>query len=377
MKKWSLLFLVFILFVPSKSFAQRNIKIFTSGDYLYGDVAPTIDNDRVLVPLRLIGESLGANVKWEPSTRKVIIQRSTAWGTEASIDLQINQRRATVREDDMIKHISLDVPAKIVNGRTLVPIRFISEAFGEIVSWDNANSTVAIGKIYYPPRDHKLLSIHYEGKEFKVHSFQIGDRRMISVKDFTKAMGWVYSIDRKNYAWGGYNPPEIGVLVTEPATRREVIFHGRGIQCDGIYLDQETSMEYVNSSLTVDGDYYIPLRELVTGLHWAGDFKEEDSDVYFNEDRVNTKYNIVYRFDTEFLDANQEPVSDIKPSTVNRLEYINYHYRIMPMNKTPAEFNNLLDSTFYNRPKDESTLFHMNLFHLQPKTHSVLLSNGE
>ncbi len=377
MNKWSLLLLVFILFVPSKSFAQRNIKIFTSGDYLYGDVAPIVDNDRVLVPLRLIGESLDANVKWEPSTRKVIIKRSTAWGTEAIIDLQINQRRVTVKEDGMIKHISLDVPAKIVNDRTLVPIRFISEAFGEIVGWDNANSTVAIGKIYYPPRDHKLLSIHYEGKEFKVHSFQIGDRRMISVKDFTKAMGWIYSIDRNNYAWGGYNPPEIGVIVTEPATSREVIFHGRGIQCDGIYLDQDTSMEYVNSTLTVDGDYYIPLRELVTGLHWAGDFKEEDNDVYFNEDRINIRYDIAYRFDTEFLDANQEPVFNIKPSTVNRLEYINYHYRIMPMNKTPEEFNLYMDSVSNNKPKDESNLFHMNIFLLQPKTHSVLLSIGE
>lgn len=189
MKKWSLLLLVLTLFFPSQSFAQRNIKIFTLGDYLYGDVAPTIENDRVLVPLRLISESLDAEVNWVPSTRKVVIQRSTTRGTKATIDLQINQRRVTMKENGMTRHITLDVPAKIVNGRTLVPIRFISEAFGEIVSWDDANSTVVIGKIYYPPRDHKLLSIHYEGKEFKVHSFQIGDRRMISVKDFSKEMG--------------------------------------------------------------------------------------------------------------------------------------------------------------------------------------------
>lgn len=377
MKKWSLLLLVLILFFPSQSFAQRNIKIFTLGDYLYGDVAPSIENDRVLVPLRLIGESLDAEVNWVPSTRKVIIQRSTTRGTKATIDLQINQRRVTMKENGMTRHITLDVPAKIVNGRTLVPIRFISEAFGEVVSWDDANSTVVIGKTYYPPRDHKLLSIHYEGKEFKVHSFQIGDRRMISVKDFTKEMGWIYSIDRNNYVWGGDNPPEIGVLVTEPATGREVIFHGRGIQCDGMYLGQSTSMEYVNSSLTVDGDYYIPLRELAVGLHWAGDFKEEDGVVYFNEDRANTKYNIVYRFDIESYDPDQEPVYDKKTSTVNRLEYINYHYRIMPMNKTPEEFNKYMESTSYKKPKDESTLFHMNLFQLQPKTHSVLLFIGE
>ena len=377
MKRWSFLLLVFVLLIPSKSFAQRNIKIFTLGDYIYGDVAPTIENDRFLVQLRLVGESIDSKVTWIPRTQKVILKRFTQKGTYATIELQINRRQATVKENGMTRHITLDVPAKIVNGRTLVPIRFISEASGEVVSWDDANSTVVIGKPYYPPRDHKLLSIHYEGKEFKVHSFQIGDRRMISVKDFTKAMGWIYSIDRNNYVWAGNNPPEIGVLVTEPATGREVIFHGRGIQCDGIYLDQDTSMQYVNSSLTVDGDYYIPLRELVIGLHWSGHFREEDRDVYFNEDRVNTKYNIVYRFDTEFLDANQEPIYHMKPSTVNRLEYINYHYRIMPMNKTPTEYNNLMESTSYNRPKDESTLFHMNLFQLHPKTHSVLLFIGE
>lgn len=377
MKRWSLLLLVFVLFIPSKSFAQRNVKIFTLGDYIYGDVAPTIENDRVLVPLRPIGESLDSNVKWIPTTQKVILKRYTQKGNDAIIELQINRRQATVKENGRTKHITLDVPAKIVNGRTLVPIRFISEAFGEIVSWDNANSTVVIGKNYYPPRDHKLLSIHYEGKEFKVHSFQIGDRRMISVKDFTKAMGWIYSIDRNNYVWGGDNPPEIGVLVTEPATKREVIFHGRGIQCDGIYLDQDTSMEYVNSSLTVDGDYYIPLRELAIGLHWAGDFKEEDSDVYFNEDRVNTRYSIVYRFDTDSFDPDQEPIYDMKPSTVNRLEYINHHYRIMPMNKTPEEFNLQKGEAFYYSPKNESTLYHMNLFQLHPEAHSVLLFIGE
>lgn len=377
MKRWSLLLLVFVLFIPSKSFAQRNVKIFTLGDYIYGDVAPTIENDRVLVPLRLIGESLDSKVKWVPATQKVILKRFTQKGTDATIELQINRRQATVKENGMTKNITLDVPAKISNGRTLVPIRFISEAFGEIVSWDNANSTVVIGKTYYPPRDHKLLSIHYEGKEFKVHSFQIGDRRMISVKDFTKGMGWIYSIDRNNYIWGGDNPPEIGVLVTEPATKREVIFHGRGIQCDGIYLDQDTSMEYVNSSLTVDGDYYIPLRELAVGLHWAGDFKEDDSNVYFNEDRVNTRYAIVYQYYSEHLDSNQEAIIETKPSTVNRLEYINYHYRIMPMNKTPEEFNLQMESASYKKPKDESTLFHLNIFQLRPKNHSVLLSMGE
>lgn len=377
MKRWSLLLLVFVLFIPSKSFAQRNVKIFTLGDYIYGDVAPTIENDRVLVPLRLIGENLESDVKWHPTTQKVILKRLTQKGTYATIELQINRRQATVKENGRTKHITLDVPAKIMNGRTFVPIRFISEAFGEIVSWDDANSTVVIGKTYYPPRDHKLLSIHYEGKEFKVHSFQIGDRRMISVKDFTKGMGWIYSIDRNNYVWAGNNPPEIGVLVTEPATKREVIFHGRGIQCDGIYLDQDTSMEYVNSYLTVDGDYYIPLRELAIGLHWAGDFKDEDSDVYFNEDRVNTRYDIVYRFDTESYDPDQEPIYVTRTSTVNRLEYINYHYRIMPMNKTPAEFDLRKDDAFYNSPEDETTLFHMNLFQLQPKTHSVVLFIGE
>lgn len=99
------------------------------------DVSPRIINGRTMVPLRSIFESLGAEVKWINST-------STAIAILGSnkVKLQLNNPKASINS----KEIILDVPAQIVEGRTLVPIRFIAESLGAQVSWDNKNRIVNI-----------------------------------------------------------------------------------------------------------------------------------------------------------------------------------------------------------------------------------------
>ena len=99
------------------------------------DVAPIIENGRTLVPMRKIFESLGAKVEWDGETQTV-----TAVRVNDKISLQIGSYT-------LIKNgqrINLDVPAKIINGRTLVPIRAISNTLGALVDWDDETQTVMI-----------------------------------------------------------------------------------------------------------------------------------------------------------------------------------------------------------------------------------------
>lgn len=101
------------------------------------DVAPEIYKSRTIVPLRFIGEAFGANVEWYPSTNKIDIYYPLK---DITISLQINNYKAKVGN----KSVSLEVPPLIKNGRTLVPIRFIGEAFGANVEWDPKTQSITL-----------------------------------------------------------------------------------------------------------------------------------------------------------------------------------------------------------------------------------------
>jgi len=99
------------------------------------DVPPIIENGRTLVPLRAIFEAMGASVQWNNATRTV-----TAAKGGTTVVLPIGSTAPTVNG----KTWELDVPAKIVNDRTLAPLRFVGEAFGGQVAWDEDTRTIAI-----------------------------------------------------------------------------------------------------------------------------------------------------------------------------------------------------------------------------------------
>ncbi len=111
------------------------ITVKVNGDSVDFDQAPISSNGRVLVPLRAIFEALGAQVKWDNATRTV-----TATKGATNITVVIDNNSPTVNGVSK----KLDVPAQIVNGRTLVPVRFISESLGAVVEWNEGTQTVSI-----------------------------------------------------------------------------------------------------------------------------------------------------------------------------------------------------------------------------------------
>jgi len=99
------------------------------------DVPPQIIEGRTLVPVRFISESFGCVVGWEASTGKITITRGNF-----RIELFKDKKAAYIDG----KEYQLDVPAKIVSGRTLVPVRFISEGFGAEVIWIAETKTIVV-----------------------------------------------------------------------------------------------------------------------------------------------------------------------------------------------------------------------------------------
>lgn len=101
------------------------------------NVTPFIDeeSERTLVPMRDIFEAVGAVVQWDESTQTVIAVKDSSFVT-----LQIGSEKAFVNSEEK----QLDVKALIKDDRTFVPLRFVSEALGAEVEWDNDNYTVVI-----------------------------------------------------------------------------------------------------------------------------------------------------------------------------------------------------------------------------------------
>lgn len=99
------------------------------------DVSPVVENGRTLVPLRVIFESLGAKVNWDGEANTV-----TAVKGNVTLKLKIGDNLAYKNGSQ----VRLDVPPKIIKNRTLVPLRFVSEALGAYVHWDSGTQTVTI-----------------------------------------------------------------------------------------------------------------------------------------------------------------------------------------------------------------------------------------
>lgn len=137
MKKFkSILFsLVLMIFVTSNIFAGRSPLIEYNGKIVKSDVAPYIQNDRTMVPIRFISETLGYKVTWDNDKRQVGIS-----GKDTEISLKIDSTKAEVNG----KELNLDAPASIKKDRTFVPLRFVAENLKAEVKWDSKNFKVII-----------------------------------------------------------------------------------------------------------------------------------------------------------------------------------------------------------------------------------------
>ncbi|MEK3726228.1 copper amine oxidase N-terminal domain-containing protein [Lysinibacillus sp. FSL W8-0953] len=120
---------------PATAQAAKAITITVDGVQLKTDQPPAMIQGRVMLPLRAIFEALGASVNWDSKNQTV-----TGYKEDTTVVLKMKSKVATING----KSVTLDVPAQILRGRTMVPVRFVSEALGQDVDWNSVNQTVTI-----------------------------------------------------------------------------------------------------------------------------------------------------------------------------------------------------------------------------------------
>lgn len=165
-----------VAFAPQGVEAATPIRTLLNGRELTFDVAPVIESDRTLVPLRGILEALGAKVSWDEPN-----QMTTAGLNGNEVKVVIGSNLAVVNR----AIVMMDVPARIQSDRTLIPLRFFAENLGLRVGWDGAQ---------------RIISLQGQGSAVASRDSATVSRagaRLVEV-----ARGQVGA----DYAWGGTSP---------------------------------------------------------------------------------------------------------------------------------------------------------------------------
>ena len=105
------------------------------------NVVPYITNDRTLVPLRFVSENLGAEVIWDKENGGCIVKKD-----ETEVKITFGSAEFTVNGET----VTYDAPIEVVEDRTMVPIRFVSETLGYDVYWNAPNQAVVVSPLDDP-----------------------------------------------------------------------------------------------------------------------------------------------------------------------------------------------------------------------------------
>jgi hypothetical protein len=143
-KNTKIIFLVSLLIVfllsSSLVYAGGDVTVYVNGKQVVSEVPAAIVADRTMLPFRAIFNALGVNdeaIKWNPDSKSIEVNSGGKY-----IFLMVGSNGAVVN-DNMI---TLDAAPYISNDRTMVPVRFISEALEAKVEWNAKTRVVTITK---------------------------------------------------------------------------------------------------------------------------------------------------------------------------------------------------------------------------------------
>lgn len=135
LKRTTILCLALLMLGVLCSHAQAAPKVMINYKTIHFETEPIIDNGTTLVPLRAIFEAMGAKVNWDESSQTVVAQKD-----QTIVNLSIGSDEALVNG---IK-VQLSLPARMVNGTTMVPLRFVSDALESRIEWDGIRQLISI-----------------------------------------------------------------------------------------------------------------------------------------------------------------------------------------------------------------------------------------
>lgn len=237
---------------------EAGIKVYVNNALLETDVAPIEINGRVLVPVRAIFEKLEATVTYDEAT-------------DTATAVNDDERTVVIRNNDNVAYINgvpytLDVPATIINGRFLVPVRFVSEAFKATVGWNEHRQKVTVNG----SAPQYIASHGLDNELFAYELIQSGDDGAGNV--ISKAFDGDYSS-----RWGVLHDPE------NPGKAYGIIYLGKLREIESVYISHSVGKERVYTFdiyVSNDGENFTLVKE---------DLKSSGTTTELEEYKVNAK----------------------------------------------------------------------------------------
>ena len=126
--------------------AQEDAKVKVNGNYVKLDQSPIFKDNRILIPLRAVGEALNCTVGWDSESKTATLNNGSMQ-IKAKIG-EYTLEKMNVSSEPICYNISLDVPSVIEGNRTMVPLRAVAEALLLDVEWVEESRSVIINSKY-------------------------------------------------------------------------------------------------------------------------------------------------------------------------------------------------------------------------------------
>ena len=128
--------------IPTVSaYSEKVISLEIDGTVIRTEVPPTVIGGRTMVPVRDIFEACGANVTWDPTTKKI-----TGSKGGKNVVMQVGSNKLYMNSSVA----TMDCTPVIIEGRTLAPARYVALGFGGTTQWDALNKVVVITGVTTP-----------------------------------------------------------------------------------------------------------------------------------------------------------------------------------------------------------------------------------
>ncbi|MDR6550008.1 stalk domain-containing protein [Paenibacillus qinlingensis] len=170
--------------------------VYLDGHPLSFETPPVIENGSSLVPMRALFEAEGATITWDENTRTV-----TAVKAGTTVTYRIGDMFATKNKEQL----ALPLPGKIIDGSTMIPLRFISETLGNLVKWHDYSRSITISSIHnyettiqygvnlrdIPEKDDDTSVLRMLSKTDKIHVIREINSNWLEVQTQDNTIGFI------------------------------------------------------------------------------------------------------------------------------------------------------------------------------------------
>ena len=352
MKKLLSIFITTVMLISLCStvcLAADEVSVMVNGEKIEFDVKPFIENNRTMVPLRGVFESLGATVSWDGESRTVFVKRG------------VDEISCVIGSNEIYKNYSIfaiDTPALIRENRTFVPLRAVSELLDCEVSWQGDTRTAVINQPDIPiafsymentvtketRKDGVSIVVNYtypfisDGKDFMAEDVvkranEIAESVTFNKFDlddyaFTFIEEWPVIIEEELYGYPNITI-DVKTTLTVSETYQTVSFNTgvempwTGVEISTRTYDVDTMQEYVTIGLAVGLDSSVEWEELNSEIY--GMFQSSFEYVRYGREELD-EFPIK---DIEFILSGDKLIVYASAILLTGVGRANYYYTIV------------------------------------------------